>query len=359
MGKPFDVAKFRRGITKSIPGMSVGFRDPKTWISTGNYCLNYLISGSFTAGVPLGKVSILAGSPGAGKSLVASGSIIKNAQAQGIYVILVDSENALDEAWLQAIGVDTSDEKLLKLNMAMINDVAKMINDFVQQYRDIPIEDRPKVLFVIDSLGMLLTPTMIDQFAAGELKGDMGIKAKQLKALIINCVNMFGDLEIGMIATNHTYSSQDKYTDDIISGGSGPLFAASIVVSMNPLKLKENEDGVKGSDVLGIRSKCKILKTRYNKPFEAVEVVIPWTTGIDPYSGLFDLFEKQKLIAKEGNRYVYADLSGIEHKHWRKEYLTNSDGILDLIMKEFDSDRTTNLLLEGTEDNEIVDNTNN
>jgi RecA/RadA recombinase len=218
-GKQFDISKFRKGIAKSIPGMSIGFRDPKIWISTGNYCLNYLISGRFDVGIPLGKVSIFAGAPGAGKSLVVSGNLIKNAQSQGIYCILIDSENALDETWLQALGVDTSEEKLLKLNMAMINDVAKMISDFVKEYRNIPEDERPKILFVVDSLGMLLTPTMVDQMAAGDLKGDLGIKAKQLKALITNTVNMFGDLDIGLVCTNHIYSSQDKYTDDIISGG--------------------------------------------------------------------------------------------------------------------------------------------
>ena len=62
-GKPFDISKFRKGIAKSIPGMSIGFRDPKIWISTGNYCLNYLISGRFDVGIPLGKVSIFAGAP--------------------------------------------------------------------------------------------------------------------------------------------------------------------------------------------------------------------------------------------------------------------------------------------------------
>ena len=334
MGKPIDLSKFRKGITKSIDGLSIGFHDPTDWISTGNFCLNYLISGKFNAGVPLGKVTLIAGAPGAGKSLIAAGSLVKDAQEKGIFVILIDSENALDEKWLHALGVDTSEEKLLKLNMAMINDVAKVITDFIKEYRETPLEDRAKVLFVVDSLGMLLSPTQIEQFSNGDLKGDMGIKAKQLKALITNCVNMFGDLNIGMVCTNHVYSSQDKYTDDIISGGSGSLYASSIIVSMTPFKLKEDEEGNKTTEVRGIRSKCKVVKSRYNKPFEAVEVFIPYNTGIDKYSGLFDLFEKEKKIIKEGNRYVYVDKEGTEHKYWRKDYLANHNKILDLIMQE-------------------------
>ena len=122
----------------------------------------------------------------------------------------------------------------------------------------------------------------------------------------------------------------------IISHNSGFIFAASIVVAMKPLKLKEDAEGVKGTEVLGIRAGCKIMKTRYNKPFETMEVKIPYSTGMNAHSGLFELFEQQQLLVKEGNRYVYTDQSGVQHKHWHKEYLTNADGILDLIMKEFD-----------------------
>jgi hypothetical protein len=125
----------------------------------------------------------------------------------------------------------------------------------------------------------------------------------------------------------------------VVSHNSGFLFASSIIVSMEAFKLKQDEDGNKITDTRGIRSKCKIVKSRYNKPFEAVEVHIPYQEGMDPYSGLFELFEKQQLITKEGNRYVYLDLSGVEHKHWRKDYLANKDNVLDLIMNEFDEDR--------------------
>ena len=115
MGKPFDVSKFRKEITKSIEGLSIGFNDPTDWINTGNYALNYLISGDFNKGVPLGKVTVFAGESGSGKSFICSGNLVRHAQQQGIFVVLIDSENALDEKWLHALGVDTTEDKLLKL----------------------------------------------------------------------------------------------------------------------------------------------------------------------------------------------------------------------------------------------------
>lgn len=336
MTKSFDLSKFRRGITKSIEGVSIGFNDPTDWISTGNYALNFLISGSFDRGIPLGKVTVFAGSSGAGKSFICAGNLVKNAQDQGIYVILIDTENALDEAWLHALDVKTTDDKLLKLNMAMIDDVAKVISDFVKEYKTLSVDERPKVLFVIDSLGMLMTPTDVNQFELGEMKGDMGRKPKALTALVRNCVNMFGNLNIGLVATNHTYASQDPYDpDDKISGGQGVIYASSIVVAMKKLKLKEDDDGNKVSEVLGIRAGCKIMKTRYNKPFEDIQLQIPYSTGMSPYSGFFDLIEKKGLVSKEGNRYVYIDLSGEIHKYFRKEWGRNTNNIMDLVMSEF------------------------
>ena len=336
MSKSFDISKFRKSITKSIDGLGIGFNDPTDWISTGNYALNYLISGDFFKGVPLGKVTVFAGESGAGKSYICSGNIIRHAQEQGIFVILVDTENALDEKWLVDLGVNTGDDKLLKLNMAMIDDVAKTISEFMKEYKTMPADERPKVLFVIDSLGMLLTPTDVNQFEAGEMKGDMGRKPKALTSLVRNCVNMFGSYNVGLIATNHTYASQDPYDpDDKISGGQGFVYASSIVVAMKKLKLKEDEDGNKVTEVLGIRSGCKIMKTRYSKPFEAIQVKIPYSTGMNPYSGMFDMLEAKKLVTKDGNRYAYVDMNGEIHKYFRKEWEKNANSVLDLVMKEF------------------------
>jgi len=344
MAKPFDVSKFRKSITKAVPGLSVGFNDPDTWISTGNYTLNKLISGDFSKGIPLGKVTVLAGESGAGKSYIAAGNIVKAAQDQGIFVVLIDTENALDEKWLHALDVDTSDEKLLKLNMSMIDDVAKTVSDFMKDYKaeyaDKEKDDRPKVLFVIDSLGMMLTPTDVDQFQKGDMKGDLGRKPKALTALVRNTVNMFGEFNVGMLCTNHTYASQDMFDpDDKISGGQGFIYASSIVIAMRKLKLKVDADGNKTSQVHGIRAACKVMKTRYAKPFESVQVEIPYETGMSPYSGLVDFFEAKAVLKKVGNRLEYTSTTtGEVILQFRKAWERNDSNYLDLVMQEWDNE---------------------
>jgi len=358
MQKPFDLTKFRTGLTKSISGISAGFHDPQDWISTGNKTLNYLISGDFEKGIPLGKVSVFAGESGSGKSFICSGNIVRNAQEQGCQVVLFDSENALDEEWLQALDVDTSPEKLLRISVSMIDDVAKALSEFIKDYKvnygDLEYSEMPKLLFVIDSLGMLLTPTDVDQFQKGDMKGDLGRKPKALTALVRNTVNQIAPYPIGLVATNHTYASQDMFDpDDKISGGQGFIYASSIVVAMRKLKLKEDADGNKVSDVMGIRAACKVMKSRYSKPFEGVQVKIPYETGMDPYSGCLDLFESKGILQKTGNKLEYVSpVTGEVIKEFRKGWTSDK---LQLIIDEWNHNTVNDEIDVGDIDLEDLD----
>ena len=160
--------------------------------------------------------------------------------------------------------------------------------------------------------------------------------------LVRNCVNMFGNYNVGLVCTNHTYASQDMFDpDDKISGGQGFIYASSIVVAMKKMKLKEDEDGNKISEVMGIRAGCKVMKTRYAKPFEGVQVKIPYETGMNPYSGLTDLAEKKGLLKKDGNRLMFVTSDGEIIKQFRKAWESNEEGCLDKVMADFANQRET------------------
>jgi hypothetical protein len=135
--------------------------------------------------------------------------------------------------------------------------------------------------------------------------------------------------------------------DDKISGGSGFVYASSIVVAMKKLKLKEDEDGNKTSEVHGIRAACKVMKTRYAKPFEGVQVKIPYETGMDPYSGLFDLFEKYGLLAKTGNRYQYVTSEGEVIIEYRKNW---TGELLDRVMEDMPNKKLEMVNIADSED---------
>lgn len=276
-----------------------------------------------------------------GKSYLASGNIVRECQEKGITPIILDTENALDEEWLQRIGVDTSPDKLMRFPVAMINDVGKIMSLFIEDYKanymDLPLEERPKFMIIIDSLGMLLTDTDVDQFNKGDMKGDMGRKPKQLNALVRNIINKIADCNIGVVCTNHTYASQDMFNpDDKVSGGEGIIFASSIVVASRKFKLKEDEDGNKTTDVLGIRSTFSVMKTRYGRPFEKANLNIRFDTGLDMYSGLLDYFERIGVVTKDGNKLKYIAKDGTEFKEFRKNF---SNEILQRIIDEWDYEK--------------------
>ena len=129
-------------------------------------------------------------------------------------------------------------------------------------------------------------------------------------------------------------SQQDMFDpDDKISGGQGFVYASSIVVAMRKLKLKEDDDGNKISEVRGIRSACKVMKSRYAKPFESVQIKIPYESGMNPYSGLLDLFEAKGILVKDGNRLAYTSpVTGEIVKEFRKGW-TNEK--LQIIIDEW------------------------
>ena len=349
---PFDFSKIRKDRSRRL-GLRSGFTDPITWIDTGNFALNKMISGNFFRGIPLGAVTVFAGEPASGKSYIVSANIVRDALRQGISVVIVDTEDALRETWMRKLGVDTDDPNLMKEVWSTINQITDVIKEYTEGYIEtnkiVPREEQPKVLFVIDSLGMLQTEAEIEQFEKGELKGDKGIKAKALKMLVANCIRLFSGYEIGMVATNHTYKSQDMYhPDDVISGGSSFVYASSIVVSMNKKKLRETEKG-KGTSTIGIISKAKCVKTRFSKPFEEVEIHIPYDRGMDPYSGLFDMFEGKVLI-KDGNRYVYTNKDGVEHKLFRKEMTPE---FYDMVMREWSDDKVIASVEEEVNESDV------
>lgn len=339
--KSFDLSKLRKSITKSIPEINAGFdSDPSIWISTGSYVLNKRISGSFFKGLPLGRVTMFSGDSGAGKSYICSGSLIKDAQRQNIQTVLIDTERALDEQWLQKLGVDTSPEKLLKLNINLLDELTQTITMVVDGYADEnkgkPINEQVPLLIIIDSIGMLSTKNELKQFEEGDIRGQMGGNAKALKALIKGTLNKISNYNIGLVCTNHSYKSQDPFDpEDKISGGSGFIYASSIVIALRKTNLKEDLEGNKTTDIKGIKSKCKIMKTRFAKPNETVDLTISYETGLNPYSGLFTLLEEKGYFKKEGHSFIYTYSDGTTDKKRKKEWLTSHDE-LNRIMKELD-----------------------
>ncbi len=356
--KTVNTTKFLNQLNKlNIP---VGFSDPKIWIDSGNFALNRLISGDYNNGVPIGKVTMFAGEPASGKSLLAA-NVMRNAQKKhNTFILLLDSEGAGDKQWYINAGVDVEDN-FIRVPVFTVSDCTEVVSRFMKEVAE--VQPERSFLIVIDSLGMLETSTGQEKFLKGKTPGDQGQLAKQLKKFVKNCIYLIEQKNVGFLMTNHTYDSMDMFNpDQKITGGAGIIFASSIVIATRKYKLKEvhAEDEVATSTgVHGIRTIAMVYKSRFNKPFEKTTIEIPWSTGIDPHSGLIDMFETDGLLVKVGNMLSYTDKNSQEHKYFRKNIPT---ALLDQIMEENPYSISREDILEAQDrsrqmDEEITDET--
>ena len=288
-------------------GIAVGQSEtPTFWISTGNYALNKIISGSFLKGIPLGRITAFSGPSQSGKSFNVT-NLMREAQKMGVHVVAIDSENALDDTFTEKLGVITDDpDQYSYIAAGTVAECKKSVSTIIQgwkkEYSGANEEDREKVLIVIDSLNMLMTDNEQDQFERGENKGDQGQKNKQLKAMLTSFTNNIRGTDIAIVLTAQVYANQDiKNGKGVWIIADAVQYACSQIVLVTKLNLKDKVDNT----IKGIRMKCYGFKTRFAKPFESVTIEVPYEEGMDPFNGLLDIAELMGIVKKAGAWYTY------------------------------------------------------
>lgn len=296
---------------------------PRYWYSAGNNALNRIISGSFFKGIPQGRVTGLAGPSGSGKSFLAC-NLMRAAQERGAHILVIDSENALDEDFVRAIGVNPA-EGYTYVSADTIPQVTTVVSTFLKgyiaEYGD--AEDAPEVLIIVDSLDMLLTETEEEHFKKGVTKGDQGQRNKQLKAMLRTFVQSIKRLNVSMVVTSQVYKNQDVRNGEglwIVSDA--VKYSLSQIVLLTKLKLKDTGS----TDVRGIRMKCEGYKTRFTQPFQKVVIEVPYDEGMDPLSGLIEVAVELGIVQKKGSRYA---LAGETNTWFAKDIEQYSDQILE------------------------------
>ena len=346
--------KFLKDFDKELSkmdGIGTSSAPPRYWYSTGNYVLNRIISGSFQNGIPQGRITDLAGPAGAGKSFIAA-NLVAAAQRAGAYCLIIDSENALDDEFMGKIGVDTT-ENYKYVGVNTIPEVTKIVSAFLKGYKEQVGDDAdaPQVLIMIDSLDMLMTETEMDNYEKGVTKGDQGQKNKQLKAMLRTFVQAIKNLNVAMICTSQVYKNQDVLNGEglwIVSDA--VKYAASQIILIQKRKLKDESKGAKMGDIAGVRMICEGYKTRFTKPFQKVEIEVPYDEGMDPLSGLIDVAKKLEVIEQKGSRYC---ITGSEETWYSKDL----DQYLPQILTALDEKSTMFLDADGeidTSDNQTA-----
>jgi len=285
--KPFSFLDLDKELSK-IEGFELGsllsnnsFSEVDEWIPTGNYLLNAQISGSLFGGIPNTRSFGLMGDPGTGKSFVCL-NVVREAQKKGYDVVYCDTEGAIDKSGALKFGIDAN-----KLRYQPIKTVSQF-QTFVANLVDIVNKARakgesPKILLILDSLGMLSTDKEIADAIKGHNAADMGAKAKELRKLFRVITLDLTAAKIPLICTNHVYTGGGFMPTKESSGGDGPIFAMSVISFLSKAQLKEGSSTTR----TGIVVTSNLKKSRFTVP-EQVKFHISFANGMNPYVGLQD-----------------------------------------------------------------------
>jgi RecA/RadA recombinase len=268
-------------------------------IDTGSYILNALLSGSLYGGVPDNKITAFAGESATGKTFFVLGIVRafldKNPTGAVVYY---DTEAAVTKAMMESRGVDTSRVIIAEPDtiQKFKTHALKMIDAYEKQ------PDRPPMMFVLDSLGLLSTNKEMEDSLDGKDVRDM-TKAQVIKATFRVLTLKLAKVKVPMLVTNHVYEVVGSYVPTKeLGGGTGLKYAASTIAMLSKKKEKD-ADG----DVVGSQIKIKTYKSRLSKENQEATVLLTFDKGLDRYYGLLDLAEEAGLFKKVGNRYELPD----------------------------------------------------
>jgi recombination protein RecA len=303
MAKTLDAfAKFNDILEKKVKSKIEirGFSDIEEYIPTGNYLLNAQMSGSLFGGYPNTRSIGIAGDSGAGKTFLCLNAV-RELQAKGYMVIYIDTEGAIDSSDYVKFGVDLT--KLKYLRMGLISEVKFFVNDLLETIKENP---GLKIAMFVDSVGMLDTDKSKSDMEKGKNAGDMGLRAKEMRALFKSFTLDLSNYKIPFIFTNHTYASMDQYTPKGMSGGGGPEFSASIILMLSKGTLR---DEAKTTTGIIVRSKTK--KNRLAKPID-IEFHISFHKGMNRFVGLEQYVTWENCGVGRGNKLTEKEFSKLK-----------------------------------------------
>ena len=282
-------------------GISAG--DCDSFVDTGSYILNALVSGSIYGGLPANKITALAGESSTGKTFFAL-SLVRNfleSNPEG-QVIYFESESAISKDMMETRGIDVKRVGLVPITT--VQEFRTQAIKVVDEYMKLKKEDRPPLMFVLDSLGMLSTTKEVEDASAGKETRDM-TRAQVIKSIFRILSLKLGQANIPLVVTNHTYEVVGAYVPTKeMGGGTGLKYAASTILFLSKKKEKD------GTTVVGNIIKCKAQKSRFTKENSDIETRLFYDArGLDKYYGLLELGEKYGVFQRRGNRIVVGESS--------------------------------------------------
>ena len=301
--------------------------ETESYVDTGSYVFNALVSGSIFGGVSGNKITAIAGESSTGKTFF-SLAVVKNfldSNPDG-YCLYFDTEAAVNKPLLESRGIDLT--RFVVVNVVTIEEFRNKALKAIDIYSKSPVEERKPCMFVLDSLGMLSTSKEINDVLNDKEVRDM-TKSQLIKGTFRMLTLKLGQANVPLIVTNHTYDVIGAYVPTKeMGGGSGLKYAASTIIYLSKKKEKD------GTEVIGNIIKAKTHKSRLSKENKNVEVRLYYDErGLDRYYGLLELGEIGGLWKNVAGRY---EISG--KKIYGKEILKNPDQYFtEEVMQQLDA----------------------
>ena len=293
-----DIIKETGNEYASLVSDGVEAGDVDTFIDTGSYIFNALLSGSIYGGLPANKITALAGESATGKTFFLMG-IVKNFLDSNpdAGVIYFESESAITKQMVIDRGIDP--ERMVILPVTTVQEFRTQSLKVLDSY--LMKADKRPMLMCLDSLGMLSTTKEVEDTSSGKETRDM-TRAQVLKAAFRVLTLKLGKAKIPMVITNHTYDVVGSmFPTKEMGGGSGLKYAASSIVYLSKKKEKD------GTEVIGNIIHCKNHKSRLTQENKMVDVRLTYNKGLDKYYGLLDLALKYNMFKQVSTRIELPD----------------------------------------------------
>jgi len=274
--------------------------DVESFIDTGSYIFNALLSGSIHGGLPANKITAIAGESATGKSFFLMGMVKsfldKNPDSGVIYF---ESESAITKQMVVDRGIDP--ERMVIAPVTTVQEFRTQAIKILDKYMEQDVSTRKPLFLCLDSLGMLSTTKEVEDTSDGKETRDM-TRAQVLKAAFRVLTLKLGKAKVPMVVTNHTYDSMGSmFPTKEMGGGSGLKYAASSIIFLSKKKEKD------GTEVVGNIVHCKNHKSRLTIENKMVDVRLTYDKGLDKYYGLLELAEKYEIFKKVSTRYEMPD----------------------------------------------------
>jgi RecA/RadA recombinase len=307
----------------SIVDDGVTSGDVNSYIDTGSFLFNALLSGSVFGGLPSNKITALAGESATGKTYFALGMVKhfldSNPDAGVLYF---ESESAIPKELIIQRGIDPT--RMVILPVVTIQEFRTQTIKILDMY--LAENEQKPMMFVLDSMGNLSTTKELEDTAAGSDTRDM-TRAQIIKAAFRVLTLKLGRANVPLIVTNHTYDVIGSFfPTKEMGGGSGLKYAASSIIYLSKKKEKD------GTEVIGNIIHCKNQKSRLTIENKMVDVRLGYQSGIDRYYGLLEFGEKHGVFTKSGNRY---DMNGTQ-MYAKSIYADPQKYFTDDVMKKLD-----------------------